>query len=683
MAQRFLSQYVERFGLQVAGLFILYCILGRLGLSINPVHTFAALVWPAAGVGLAALVIYGYRLWPAIALGAFVINLSVGAGFFVALGMAAGNTLEALAAAYVLRHYARFNPRLRHLRDNIWFIAVALTAPLLSALIGVGSAWFGGQIPSAAFLTAATTWWVGDMVGILVVAPFIFKWFPGPPLVRTPAQYLELCLAVGAVFCTAVFVFWTPQMHLTYYVFVPLAWVALRTGPRGITFALFIAAATAVSGTLLGLGPYTVHELFELQLFLGTMSALFLVLTTVVEERKEAQVLLGHHVDELERALSKASSEDKAKKDFLSILAHELRNPLAAILSSAELLRLQEVHAPDTAALLQTIDDRIRSMTVMLDDLLDISRISHNKLTLRKETISMDSVIDRSVRTSQAFIRSRGHTLSVRKPEQDLYLEADPIRLEQIIVNLLNNAAKYTNQNGSIEFSTKKDGDAAVITVCDNGIGIQKNMLERIFEPFFQIGRGSLPTQGLGVGLPLTRQLVELHGGTVKATSQGEGKGSQFTVRLPLPVHIQPPPASVPRRRLRGGTVSHVKNTRTILVVDDNEVAANALARLLELRGHEVSVAYTGAEAVKKARELRPDIIILDIGLPDIDGYEVVRMLKEDKKFSSGLIALTGYAQPEDKQRAYKAGFHMHCTKPVGLKELEAAFRKLPLEHTH
>lgn len=218
----------------------------------------------------------------------------------------------------------------------------------------------------------------------------------------------------------------------------------------------------------------------------------------------------------------------------------------------------------------------------------------------------------------------------------------------------------------------------AVIIVSDNGIGIQKNMLERIFEPFFQVERGRLPTQGLGVGLPLTRQLVELHGGTIKAASQGEGKGSQFTVRLPLPAHIQPPKASVPRGRLRGGSVHQVKNIHSILVVDDNEVAADALVRLLELRGHTVTVAYNGTEAVQKARELRPEIIILDIGLPDMDGYEVARILKEDKKFSSGLIALTGYAQPEDKERAYKAGFHVHCTKPAGLKELEAAFRKLP-----
>ena len=664
--------YLKRYGTE-AGLFFAYVIIGRVELSVNPVDTFATLFWLPAGITLAALFLYGYRLWPVVMLAAFVLNFSIGAGVAASLGIALGETLQALAGAYFLKTYTDFDPRFAKLHDSLWLITAAGMSTLAGATVSAASAWLAG-IGSPALWSEL---WTGSMLGVLVVAPFVLKWFSMPVFRRTPLHYIELGAAAATVLATAVFIFWMSDAQFVYYLFIPLTWAALRTGPRGITLALFVAALAAISGTFSNYGPYAGQGLY-IQIFIGIMSALFLILTSTIEERKKAQKSLGRHVDELEEALSKISSEDKAKKDFLSILAHELRNPLAAILSSAELLRLQEVHAPDTTALLQTIDDRVRSMTVMLDDLLDISRISHNKLVLRKEALSMDSIIDRSVRTAQSLIRSHGHTLSVRKPEHDLYLEADPIRLEQIIVNLLNNAAKYTNQNGSIELSTKKEGDMAVITVTDNGIGIQKNMLKRIFDPFFQVERGRLPTQGLGIGLPLTRQLVELHGGTIQAMSQGEGKGSQFTVRLPLPAHIQPPPASVPPRRLRGGSVRQVKNIHTVLVVDDNEVAADALGRLLELRGHKVSIAYNGTEAIQKTRELRPDIIILDIGLPDIDGYEVARIVQGDKNFSSGLIALTGYAQPEDKERAYKAGFHVHCTKPVGLKELEAAFRKLP-----
>ena len=668
--------YLKRYGLE-AGLFAAYVVIGRIELSINPVDTFATLFWLPAGIALAALFLYGYRLWPVIMLAAFAVNVSIGAGFMVSLGIAAGETLQALGGAYFLKKYTDFNPTLARLHDSLWLIAVAFVSTLISPTIEAASVWLGGTVAAGEAGALWVALWIGGALGTLMVAPLVLKWFSVPIFKRTPLQYIELSAVISAVLAVSVFVFWMSDTHFVYYLFIPLTWAALRTGPRGITLALFVAALTAISSTFGIYGPYAGQGLY-IQIFIGIMSALFLILTSIVEERKKAQIFLGHHVDELEEALVKVSSEDKAKKEFLSILAHELRNPLAAILSSAELLRLQEVHAPETAALLQTIDDRVRSMTVMLDDLLDISRISHNKLTLRKETLSMDSVIDRAVRMAQSLIRSRGHTLSVRKPEHDLYLEADPIRLEQIIVNLLNNAAKYTNPNGSIELSTKKEGNTAVITISDNGIGIQKNMLERVFEPFFQVQRGRLPSQGLGVGLPLTRQLVELHGGTIKATIQGERKGSQFTVILPLPAHIQPPPASVPQRRLHGGAVRHVKGIHSILVVDDNEVAADALGRLLELRGHKVSIAYNGTEAIQKAREFHPDIIILDIGLPDMDGYEVARILKEDKKFSSGLIALTGYAQPEDKERAYKAGFHVHCTKPVGLKELEAAFRKLP-----
>ena len=675
MTENPLFLYLKRFSLE-GYFFLIYSALGYTALTILPTNVLTLLVWPAGGVALAAVIIHGHRMFLPLALASFFVSLSVGFGLAISLGITVGNTLEALAGLYLLKQYARFNVSLRHLRDTMWLIGVALFIPIIGASIGITSLWLGGVLSNEFVIDAWKAWWLGDAVGILVLAPLAFKWLHTTPLVRTPAQYIEMGLVVAAVLFTSLFIFWTPETRVVYYLFIPLTWAVLRTGPRGITLALFATAVVALLGTFAGLGPYAGDGLLGLQLFIGTMSALFLIFSVIIDERTRAEALLGRHVDELEQELHKVSSEDEAKKDFLAILAHELRNPLAAILSSAELLRLQEIHAPDTAALLQTIDERVRSMTTMLDDLLDISRISHKKLTLRKENVSLDSIIDRSVRTAQAAIRSRGHTLSVIKPEHELFIEADPIRLEQILVNLLNNSTKYTNQNGSIELSAKRDGDSVVISVSDNGVGIQSAMLKRIFEPFYQVERGKLPTQGLGVGLPLTKQLVEMHGGTIQVQSDGEGLGSTFTVRLPIPKNMQRPPVVV--SRLRGGSVRHVKNTHTILVVDDNEIAAQALSRLLELRGHQTQLAYNGKEALQKARAFNPDIIILDIGLPDMDGYAVARLLKKNKNFSSGLIALTGYGQQQDKERAYEAGFHVHCTKPVGLKEIEAAMRKLP-----
>jgi CheY-like chemotaxis protein len=312
----------------------------------------------------------------------------------------------------------------------------------------------------------------------------------------------------------------------------------------------------------------------------------------------------------------------------------------------------------------------------MLNDLLDLSRISRHTLTLQNETLSLDSVIDRSVRVAQTLIRSRGHTLSVIKPEHELYLEADPIRLEQIFVSLLNNSAKYANPNGSIELVAQQENSMVVIRVRDGGIGIPKKMLGRIFEPFFQVERGNLATEGLGIGLPLTRQLVEMHHGSIEAVSRGKGQGSEFIVRLPLSARTQTPTTT--KIGTRGGVAKNTKDARTVLVVDDNEVAAEALGRLLELRGYEVSLAHNGFQAIHKAQRSHPEIIILDIGLPDIDGYEVVRLLQKERGLSSTLIALTGYGQPQDKERALKSGFNFYLTKPVGLKEIEETFRKIP-----
>ncbi|MDO8576356.1 MAG: response regulator, partial [bacterium] len=203
------------------------------------------------------------------------------------------------------------------------------------------------------------------------------------------------------------------------------------------------------------------------------------------------------------------------------------------------------------------------------------------------------------------------------------------------------------------------------------------DMLKRIFEPFFQVERGKLVTEGLGVGLPLARQLVEMHQGSIEATSPGEGRGSEFIVRLPLPANTQVPRSVRPKPR-DGHPLRRAKHARTILVVDDNEVAAEALGRLLELRGHEVTIAHNGREARDKALQLRPQIIILDIGLPDIDGYEVVRLLREEKGYSPAFIALTGYGQESDKKRARDAGFNFHLTKPVGLRDIEAVLQKVP-----
>lgn len=655
-------------------LFILYFICGRVGLSISAFHGIAAYIWLPSAIALSALILQGYRVWPAILAAAFALYASSGLGIGASALLALCHTVESLVCAYMLLHMIGFRSDLRRQRDNIGVAAVGCIGPAVGASLAALLMLLTGVISLPAIAPLWVAWWSGSAMSIVALMPFFLKWLPSPRFERSRGQYTELALAFGVVFVTALLVFWTDNTQ-AYYLCIPLTWIALRAGPRGMSGALAIGSTVAVLGTALGAGPYGNNDILGLNIFFITAGSLFLIFTSIVEERKGAEQELAQHVEELEQALSKISSEDEAKRNFLAILAHELRNPLAAMLSSVELLRLQTPDSNDTPMLVRTIGEHVHAMRSMLDDVLDISRISRNKLALRKEVIALTPILERSVQSTEAIVRTRHHRLVTLKPAREVFIDADPIRMEQIVVNLLNNAAKYTNPGGTIEVKLAEEKGMATIHVKDSGIGISKSMQKRIFEPFFQVRRGKLATEGLGVGLPLTRQLVEMHNGSIEVVSDGEGKGSEFIVRLPLvrhPTKLPPKQETGKSRRLR-----FVKNTRSILVVDDNEAAAQAISRLLELRGHHVRTVYNGARAVDEARRDPPDIIVLDIGLPDIDGYEVVRQLLEDPHFPSAIVALTGYGQIEDKERALKAGFHYHLTKPVGLKELEKAFKKV------
>ncbi|OGG50310.1 hypothetical protein A2763_01455 [Candidatus Kaiserbacteria bacterium RIFCSPHIGHO2_01_FULL_54_36] len=665
------KQYVQQLAIGVA-IFVAYLITARIGLSIHPVNTFATLIWPPTGIALAVLLIYGYRFSPAIALAAFTVNFWMGAGPVVAFFIAIGNTLGPVLGAYFLKNYIGFKPLVSRVRDNVGIVGVAFVGSIVSATIGITSLWLGGSILQGTLAATWVTWWIGDTLGILIFAPLMLKWLHRPVLQRTKFQVIEMWAAIAAVACVSFFVFWSPQTH-AYYLFIPLTWAALRTGPRGTTLAVFVSAAIAVSGTLAGFGPFPEEGLIPLQLFVGTMSALFLIFAAVVEERRQTMQRFEGQIGELEQAFERISLEDEAKKEFLAVLAHELRNPLATVLSSVELLKLEGASAANAGAHIQTINDRVHAMASLLEDLLDISRISKKKLKLQKEIVAVAPLIERAVRMVQGLIRSLGHHLTVTKQDSEIFVEVDPIRFEQIVVNLLNNAAKYTDAGGKIMLTVRREGGFAVISVRDSGIGIPHTMLTRIFEPFFQIDRGKPTTEGLGIGLALTHQLVEMHGGTIEAISRGEGYGSEFVVRIPLAVRTEPSAVKMPGKP----ALKPTKNSLRILVVDDNRAAADGIGRLLELRGHHLSVAYSGAEAIEKATEERPQVIILDIGLPDMDGYEVARALQQ-KRFSGTLIALTGYGQESDKEKALEAGFHHHLTKPVGLKEIEAVLNKIP-----
>ena len=675
------TQFTDRIGILLS-IFFVYLIIARFGLSTQTGAALPTLLWLPSGIALASFLLFGHRVWPAIATATFLVFLSVGMPFVAALGIAFGNVVGPLAGALLVKRYSDFHPSIFRIRDNMGIVASALLVPIVTATIALVSLQITGATLPGTGTETWSIWWVGDAMSILVFAPFILTWFNRPFFERTPLQQGELILVVVSVSLASLHIFWRTQPLYDDYLFIPLTWAALRTGPRGIALSILIASSIALSGTLLGHGPFANVGLLYLQAFMATVSGVFLVIAAIVEERRLALETLGEHVRELEIALHKISSEDEAKKEFLAVLAHELRNPLATILSSIELIHMEVLSLPkNLAQLLETINERAKTMVHLLDDLLDISRISQKKLKLRKETVLVDRFIDTLVLTIQPLMRRYGHTFSVTRPDQELFLNADPTRLEQIFVNLLTNAAKYTKPPGFIEIIAGHEDDMAIIHIRDTGMGIPRNMLRRIFEPFFQINQGQLGSEGLGVGLALTRQLVEMHGGTIEVASAGTNSGSEFIVRLPLsatPVSQDSPArdrAVVLRSRSRPSR--RVKGALKILIVDDNEGATKALARLLELRGHVTEYVLTGSEALDKALQFEPEVILLDIGLPDIDGYEVAKLLQEQKK-PYYLIALTGYGQAEDKERAKQAGFHYHITKPAGLKDIEAVLRKVP-----
>jgi PAS domain S-box-containing protein len=367
---------------------------------------------------------------------------------------------------------------------------------------------------------------------------------------------------------------------------------------------------------------------------------------------------------------------DRRKDEFLATLAHELRNPLAPIRNSLEILKIPRVDAATAQQTRDMMERQVHHLVRLVDDLLDVSRVMRGKIELRKEPVELASVLARAVETAKPLIEVQGHRLEISVSQESLLLDADPVRLAQVVGNLLTNSAKYTEANGHIWLTAQREGDRAVLRVRDTGIGIAPDMLSHVFELFVQADHASTKAQGgLGIGLTLVKNLVEMHGGNVEAHSAGLGKGCEFVVRLPLVAvrsekpgdeEIAEPNQDTPKSGLR------------LLVVDDNRDAALSLALLLRLQGHEVRVANDGPSALEIASTFRPSVIFLDIGMPRMDGYEVARRLRQQSGLeNSVLVALTGWGQKEDRRRSKEAGFDHHLVKPAEAKGLEALLAEL------
>ena len=395
-----------------------------------------------------------------------------------------------------------------------------------------------------------------------------------------------------------------------------------------------------------------------------------------ITERKRLEEELRIRVDQLaeadrrkEELLASLRDADRRKDEFLATLAHELRNPLAPIRNSLQILKMPRVDAATVQQTRAMMERQVHHLVRLVDDLLDVSRVMRGKIDLHKEPVELATVVARAVETAQPLIEVQGHRLDLSLPHESLLVEADPVRLTQVVGNLLTNSAKYTEANGHIWISASREAGDVLLRVRDDGIGIAPDMLPHVFELFVQADHSFTKAQGgLGIGLTLAKNLVQMHGGTIEAHSAGLGKGCEFIVRLPLMAQqrrgiVEEPGEEHPQEASSSG--------QRLLVVDDNEDAATSLAMLLRLQGHEVRVAHDGPAALAIATSYLPSVILLDIGMPGMDGYEVARRLRALPGLGPVVLAaLTGWGQQEDRRRTAEAGFDHHFVKPLDAKVL-------------
>jgi len=425
---------------------------------------------------------------------------------------------------------------------------------------------------------------------------------------------------------------------------------ALRADPGTVSIPVVMLSARAgeearVEGLQAGADDYLIKPFSARELLARVSGTLALA-----KARREA-------ADVLKEA-------DRRKDEFLATLAHELRNPLAPIRNGLQIMRLASGRPAVIEQARGMMERQVRQMVRLIDDLLDLSRISRGKVELRKERTELAAVLRNAVETSRPLIEQAGHELTVAVPGEPIFVDADVVRLSQVFSNLLNNAAKYTDQGGRVWLNAERRESTVVVSVRDNGVGIPAPMLPHVFEMFTQVDRSLERTQGgLGIGLSIVKRLIEMHGGTVEARSGGHGQGSELVVELPLLPDAGPEPATVANE---DGERIGAAARRRILVADDNEDSAASLATMLEIMGHEVRTAADGVAAVELAGSFRPEAILLDIGMPRLNGYDSCRSIRE-QPWGKGalLIALTGWGQDDDKRRSREAGFDHHLVKPI------------------
>ncbi len=657
----------------IGALALIYFIAGKLALRLAFLHASASPVWPPAGIALAALLVLGFRVWPAIFVGAFLVNLTTLGNILTSLGIASGNTLEALCGAWLVNRFAGGARVFGRPQDVFKFALAALVSTTVSPTFGVSSLAVGGFAQWSSYWPIWLTWWLGDASGVLVIAPLLLLWsVPATQRTWNQKQVLEVSvlLLLLVVLAETVFGGWLPISARNYpisFICGPIViWTAFRFTPRETATGIFILSAIAIWGTLHGFGPFILQSenqsLLMLQSWTAALTITAMGIAAAITERNRTQVALEQQKDAVEAA-------NRTKDNFLAMLSHELRTPLTPVMAALDTLEADGSRSSGAKNSLAMIRRNVELESQLIDDLLDLTRIAKDKLQLRFGPLDSHEVINNVVEICRPQAQARNLTLQLNLRAGTHYVLGDAAKYQQIVWNLLKNAVKFTAENGEITISSSNpEPQLLAIAVHDTGIGIEPEVMNRIFDPFEQGERAFQRRYGgLGLGLAISKSLAQAHGGTLIARSEGHDRGSTFILTMktvPAPPRIVKLTSPVPESRpLR------------ILLVDDHQDTCVALERLLVRRGHLVAAAHNVRSAMETAARNSFDLLISDIALPDGTGTELMTYLHAISRIPG--IAISGFGMNGDIEKSIDAGFAEHLIKPVKMENLEAAIDRV------
>ena len=657
----------------IGALTLIYFVAGKLALKLAFVNASASAVWPPAGIALAALLVLGYRVWPAIFVGAFLVNLTTAGNIFTSLGIASGNTLEALCGAWLVNRFAGGDQVFDRPQNVFKFAVAALISTSVSPSLGVTSLALVVFAPWANYWTIWSTWMLGDFSGDLVVAPLLVLWsIPATQRNWNKKEAIEVSVLLLLLVILAEIVFggWFPVSARNYpisFICGPIViWTAFRFTPRETTTGIFVLSAIAIWGTLNGFGPFILRtdnqSLLMLQAWTTALTITAMAIAAAISEGNRAYAAVEQQKEAVEAA-------NRTKDNFLAMLSHELRTPLTPVIAAVDALETETAPSDLAKCSLSMIRRNVELESQLIDDLLDLTRIAKDKLQLRFGSLDAHAVISNVVETCRAEAQDRQVNVRVNLRAGAHHVLADAAKFQQIVWNLMKNAIKFTGENGDVMVSsTNPEPQTMVISVEDTGIGIEPEVMNRIFDPFEQ-GEHAFQRRygGLGLGLAISKSLAQAHGGSLTARSDGRDRGSTFT----LTMKTVAPSARVVKLTARAPETRPLR----ILLVDDHLDTCTALERLLVRRGHLVAAAHNVRSAMEAAARSPFDLLISDIALPDGTGTDLMIYLRALSHIPG--IAISGFGMNGDIEKSFEAGFAEHLVKPVKMENLEAAIDRV------